>query len=101
MLDSGKVSLFDSPSVFKRAENGEESELKAVLRQMFSDALGLPTDEITDNGHFMNDLGGSSLDYFSLVSAINERFSVTLDYEGDGFTYTLNDFEKKVKELIK
>lgn len=101
MLDSGKVSLFDTLEASEHTENGEESALKAVLRQMFSDALGLPTNEITDNGHFMNDLGGSSLDYFSLVSAINERFSVTLDYEGDGFTYTLNDFEKKVKELIK
>lgn len=101
MIESGKVVLFDAPATSEKSEDGSESALKAILRQMFAQVLDLPIGDITDNGHFMNDLGGNSLDYFTLINAINERFSVTLNYEGDGFTYTLNDFEKKIKDLIK
>ncbi len=100
MISSGKISLFDSLDAVSADTTQSESELKTMLREMFAEALGLPAGDITDNGHFMNDLGGNSLDYFALINAINERLSITLSYEGDGFTYTLNDFEKKIKELL-
>ena len=81
--------------------DGEESEIKAILRTMFADILGVGEDEISEDGHFMIDLGGSSLDYFTLVGEINERFGINLGFEGDEFRYTLNDFERAVKDLVR
>ena len=65
-----------------------------------ADILAVDETEITENGHFMRDLGGSSLDYFTLLGEINNRFGVTLDFESEKFGYTLKDFERVVTELI-
>lgn len=102
-ISAGRVSLFASINDAKETQlsSGEDSELKGILRQMFADALGLPIEDIKDNAHFMNDLGGSSLDYFTLIGAIGEKFNIRLNYEEKDFSYTLNDFEEKIKDLIK
>ncbi|MBR1974374.1 MAG: AMP-binding protein [Clostridia bacterium] len=100
-IADGKIKLFASFDELKKATNSEDSEIKGILRTLFAEVLQLPIEEITDDGHFMNDLGGTSLDYFSLVSAINDRFDVQLDFEGENFSYTLNDFEEKIKDLME
>ncbi len=76
-----------------------ESELKKELRQMFAEILELPPEKVTDDGHFMHDLGGSSLDYFTLISQIGETYGVMLEFEMENFHYTLNDFERIVGEM--
>ena len=81
-------------------ESVDSSEIKETLRAIFADILGLKAEEITDNGHFMNDLGGSSLDYFTLLGEINTQFGITLDFETDKFGYTLNDFEEILKKRL-
>ena len=78
----------------------EDSEIKRILRTLFARVLRIPEEEITDTGHFMNDLGGTSLDYFTLVGEINERFGVSLSFEEENFHYTLNDFESIIKDLV-
>ena len=48
----------------------------------------------------MLELGGSSLDYFTLISELNEKFKITLPFEGgEGFGYSVCDFEKLIKDL--
>lgn len=79
---------------------GEESEIKRILRELFAEILRMPPEEVSDTGHFLNDLGGTSLDYFTLISEINERFGVTLSFEEDHFHYTLNDFEAILKKWV-
>ena len=84
----------------KTEETADTSDLKAALRTIFADILSVSEEKITDNGHFMNDLGGSSLDYFTLLGEINTEFGITLDFESDKFGYTLNDFEKILKKKL-
>ena len=79
---------------------GEDSEIKRALRALFAQVLSVDEDEIADNAHFMTELGGSSLDYFTLISEINRKFDVSLAYDNNDFGYTLNDFEKLLKELL-
>lgn len=81
-------------------ETVDTSGIKAELRAIFADILGLNEKEITDNGHFMNDLGGSSLDYFTLIGEINTQFGITLDFESEEFGYSLNDFENILKKRL-
>ena len=71
-----------------------------ISPRRLADVLGCDPSEINPEGHFMIDLGGNSLDYFTLVGEINERFGITLQFEGESFGYSLNDMERKVKELI-
>ena len=99
-IDAGRVRLFDNLEEPVHEDFGEDSEIKHILRQMVADVLDIPVDKVSDNGHFMNDLGGTSLDYFALVSEINEKFDITLSFEVSQFGYTLNDLDKLVCELI-
>ncbi|MBQ9783646.1 MAG: non-ribosomal peptide synthetase [Clostridia bacterium] len=98
-IASGKLRMIQLSQA--EGEAGEESEIKKILRSMFADILEVGEHEIPDDGHFMIDLGGSSLDYFTLVGEINERFGINLGFEGEEFRYTLNDFERAVKDLVK
>lgn len=96
----GEVRLFQTPGEAPAEEDFADSELKESLRRIFAEILGVPLCEVSDNGHFMNDLGGSSLDYFTLISRIDEEFGVTLEFEMEHFHYSLNDFERVLEERL-
>lgn len=83
-----------------REEKQSQSEIGKELRAIFADLLGISEEEITDNGHFMNDLGGSSLDYFTLLGEISRRFGVSVELESDSFGYTLSDLERIIAEQV-
>jgi acyl carrier protein len=55
--------------------------------------------------YFMNDLGGTSLDYFTLINKLDERFNLKIDFGSDydleAFGYTVNHFERLIKEMIQ
>ncbi len=98
-IKDGSVRLFDTLSAPVLQEQTEDSPLKAELRQMFAEILGIDPQQITDDGHFMNDLGGTSLDYFTLIGQIDERYGVTLEFEMEHFSYCLKDFERIIGEM--
>ncbi len=56
-------------------------EIKAKVRRVFSQALDLPAEQITDDAHFINDLGGDSLQVLSVSLKIEELFSVLIPVE--------------------
>ncbi len=103
-IDEGKISFVDidkQENISINAKN-TQSELRDTLRSLFAEALGVCEDEIRDDEHFMTGLGGSSLDYFTLLSLIDKKFGVRLDFEsGDNFHYTLNDFLLILEEKTK
>lgn len=100
-IREGRVTFVDPERSTTVVEDGGDSEVKQILRELFATALRLSPEEIADDAHFMNELGGTSLDYFTLISDINERFDIRLSFESDDIQYTLNDLEKTVKEQIK
>lgn len=99
-IDSGSIKLFENidEKILQCVEQTDESNLKKELRVLFADVLNKDASEISDAGHFMNDLGGSSLDYFSLLSKVDEIYGVTMDFEPENFNYSLNDFERILSE---
>ena len=100
-VTEGKVRLFEASEVLASAEPvGEQSELCDELREMFARILDMQPSEIGEDANFMTDLGGSSLDYYELISEIDKRYGVRLPFEADGFSYCLRDFEKLVKEQL-
>lgn len=101
-IADGTVRLFDSlGDVPKTEDHTDESPLKAELRGIFAEILEIAPKDVTDTGHFMNDLGGSSLDYFTLIGKIDETYGVTLEFEMENFTYCLNDFVRIIGEQRK
>lgn len=100
-IANGNIRLFESIEDVENEGFENDSELKKKLRSILADALNLPEEKITNTGHFIKDLGGTSLDYFTVVSEIDEQLGVTLEFEGEGFAYNLNDLVRVVEEKLK
>ncbi|MBQ7408787.1 MAG: non-ribosomal peptide synthetase [Clostridia bacterium] len=103
LISENKVRLFKN---FEEGSpvcncNEEGSEVKQFLIELFARLLDADKSKIDCNANFMLDLGGSSLDYFTLIGEINEKYGITLKYEeGSDFGYSVNDFEKKITQMI-
>lgn len=99
-ISEGRVVLhsFDGKTEVSSADS--HNEIREAVRELFCKVLRKSPQEITDTGHFMNDLGGTSLDYFTLVGEIDNRFGVTIGFESEQFGYCVNDFERIIKEMI-
>lgn len=62
-------------------DDGLQDELAARLKEFFSAALNCPADSISDQSDFFLDCGGTSLDYFGMISAMETEFSIKLPTE--------------------
>ena len=105
-IKSGDVSLFASIDGKESEKSSDASfvqegeEIRKYIIKVFSELLQLGEDKINPSANFMLELGGSSLDYFTLISELNEKFKITLPFEGgEGFGYSVDDFEKLIKDL--
>ena len=77
-----------------------DEEIKQKLREIFAETIGKDESEITDDGHFMNDLGGTSLDYYEMVVQAEDAFGVKLEFESEDFSYSLDELVSIVKSKL-
>ena len=88
----------------KKFEGFDEETIKSILepmRDIFSKILILPKFKIEDNAHWINDLGGDSMNYVELVLKVQETFQVTIPEELYGQLTCINDFVEEVAKLKK
>jgi len=62
----------------KEEENSELKDIKELLRSNFSEVLGISASEIKDSAHFIEDLGGDSLQSIDLFTRIEEKFNIII-----------------------
>ena len=76
LYSQGKFNILDPDS----STNGEQmlEALAVRIRAAFADALMTDPDRISDDADFFTDLGGSSLDYFTLIDILKEELGVAL-----------------------
>lgn len=72
-----KQNLYNIFSIDSFAENNN-SELQNRLKKIFAKVLQINVSEIGADDNFFLDLGGNSLDYFSLADAIKEEIQIIL-----------------------
>lgn len=60
-------------------ESGLNEEISQKVIKLFSEILMIEEETIGKNDHFIFDLGGTSLDYFTLLMKVKEQFGVTID----------------------
>ena len=67
------------------------------VRKIIAQVLELEEDTITGESHIFHDLGATSMQYFSILAALAEHFSIS-DYENsDTYRYT----PKEICEYIE
>ena len=88
-LERGELRLLTE---IDAAAHRSEDALFCRMRAIFAEALGKQEDEIGDDMHFFFDLGGSSLDYFAMVTAVRSEFHVSFPVTPDGSLSTVREF---------
>ncbi len=93
---SGKMKIFDLANI---DENISEmmSGLEAEIRDCFAEALGKGSSEIGENDNFFRDLGGTSIDYFSLLGLLKNRFGLELPADAAERLATVKEFSHHIK----
>lgn len=88
-LENGEIEL----TAFNRyaapqAADDCESPLLQEVRRIIAQVLELDEAEVTPEAHIFHDLGATSIQYFSILTALAQHFSVS-DYESsDTYCYT-------------
>ena len=82
--------------------DGEEGDRRLAdrLRQIFAEALNRSPEEIADDAHFFFDLGGSSLDYFTMVAVVQAEFGVAFPASVSASVATVRDMKNFVKQQL-
>ena len=70
--------------------NPIQLEVSQFVRKAFSETLDINIDEIGLESHFMYDLGGTSLDYLTLIAKLKEKYD--FEYVIDESNYTVYEF---------
>ena len=101
---SNKFVLINAKKVSPKTRKFSEETLKTILpevRQLFSKVLVLPTFKIDDEDHWINDLGGDSMNYVELVQEIDHTFDIEIEEEKYGVLTCVNDFVEEIARLKK
>ncbi len=71
-------------------------EIKQKVRILYADALSLGSGAFSDDAHFIDDLGGDSLQVLAASLKAEEQFSITIPVEEYGRCTTVNDMSALV-----
>lgn len=75
-LKGGEFTFIDPNAANGTTGDGIDPELLTSIRSRFASALGKELSEIPVNADFFLDLGGTSLDYFGIVSELQNEFGI-------------------------
>ena len=87
-ISAGEVKLHSFAEGLAAKEEEDVSPLLEKVMELVAKSLDLEKEAVTPDAHFMFDLGGSSLQYFSLLSLLAEEFSLTAESSQDKYCYT-------------
>ena len=96
-----KLKTFGELNKKETKTSGDESEIYAILRGLVAKVLGVEESAVSADANFFTDLGGTSLEFFDLISKINEVFEIRLDSDYTKLEYTLSGMERLVGEYLK
>ena len=88
-LERGELRLLTELDV---AAHRNEDALYCRMRAIFAVVLGKEESEIGDDMHFFFDLGGSSLDYLAMVTAVRNEFNVSFPTTSERSLSTVKEF---------
>lgn len=100
-IDNGSIVISPFDSFRKASADSSEysTELLAAVREIVAKELGTDAGEIDIHAHVMLDLGATSMQYFSILSALAEKFSVKAG-ENEQFRYTVHEMCQYIERQI-
>jgi acyl carrier protein len=74
------------------------SDTAARVKEIIASELGVEIEKVTDDAHFVDDLGADSLDTVELVMAFEEEFGIEIPDEDAEGMQTVGDAIKYLSE---
>ncbi len=97
-IAQGQVSLIAFQQFqTEEATDGSQSPLLREVCKIIADVLETETENIHPESHIFYDLGATSIQYFSILSALAEHFDLSDYHSGDTYRYT----PKEISEYIE
>ena len=93
---AGQFRLIDRARVSEHID-AVISELEADVIAIFAEALERETDGIGADDHFFRDLGGTSLDYFTLLEIVKNKYAVEVTESAKEKLFSVRDFCEYIK----
>lgn len=76
-------------------------EIKQKVRAVYAESLDIAVDQVADDAHFIDDLGGDSLQVLGMSLKIEELFNVLIPTEEYGKCTTVNDLSSLLYARIR
>ena len=77
-----------------------KDEIRAKIKKIVVDNLGVSEDQVTDDAQFSQDLGADSLDQVELVMALEEEFGAEIRDEDADSLNTVGDAINYIEKRI-
>lgn len=87
-------------SLEEKDDVGYIDALEGRVCALFAEALGKKAGEVNANSDFFLNLGGSSLEYYALLSLLENEFGVSISAEGSAPLSTPHQIAEKLRSLI-
>ncbi len=103
-LDSNEIKLINFNDVAVESEKKTNDEIfnntLQTIKKCIAEVLDKNIDQISDSGHFIFDLGGSSLDYVTLLVKLENEFSISFNFKEDSCSSAI-EFAKYILNIEK
>ncbi len=84
----------------KKSAEGEESEITQLVRKMFATALDQNPEELSADGDFFLDYGGTSLDYFTILAKLKEDYLIAFPASEDGNLNSIKGLSSYIENIL-
>lgn len=71
------------------------------LKEIIAEVLCIEADTITEETLFVEDLGADSLDFFEIITAIEETFDITIPDDAASGIATVGDAAAAIRKAIQ
>ncbi len=102
-INSGKIKLIDFSELKKYQELSSEevnNEIYNKVKEIFALVLEKDVKDISNDAHFIFDLGGSSLDYFSLLIKMKNEFNMEFNFGSESYS-TVKEFGNYIIDKMR
>ncbi len=99
-IAEGEVNLVPFSSMKLEKSEGGESFVANEVRNIISEVLGIASEKIGYTDHIFYDLAASSIQYFSILTKLSEKFSITDYKQNEKYCYTTKEISEYIEKHI-
>ncbi len=99
-IKNGEVKLTLFADMKATASSSDDSPLTNEVKNIVAEILDIKSDDFDSNAHIFYDLGATSIQYFSILTRLSEKFSISDYQKNDKYCYTVKDICEYLEKHI-